>query len=102
MWLDRLEIIWKELRKKPIEFLAIDVAQGIGKIIYLEKIRDHWKVYKYRVKLLPFSENPDARPFVQFVQDFIQENGIAAQDVILSISDADSLGVACLPAPDLP
>jgi type IV pilus assembly protein PilM len=102
MWLDRVETIWKKLSKRPEQFLILDIAQGIAKIAYVEKFPAHWKVYKYRVQPLPFSEDPSPRPVVQFVQDFITKNEITVKDAVLSISDADALGVAYLPAPDLP
>lgn len=101
MWLDRLETIWNKLRKKPEQFLTIDIAQGIAKIAYLEKFPASWKVYKYQVQPLPFSEEAGPEPLVQFVRDFMAKHEIAVKDVILSISDADALGVAYLSAPDL-
>ena len=100
MWIDRLETIWSKLSKKPAQFLTIDVAQGIAKIAYVEKFSAYWKVYKYHVQPLLFSEDVGPLPVVAFIQDFIKKNAITAQDAILSISDADALGVAYLSAPD--
>ena len=99
MWISHVEKIWNKLRKKPSQFLTIDIAQGIAKIAYMEKFPSQWKVYKYHVQPLSFSEDAGPLPLVQFIQAFIKKNAIVVEDAILSISDADALGVAYLHAP---
>ncbi len=101
MSLDNLQKLWNKITKKPTKYLAIDVAQGIAKIVYFEKLPHCYKVYKYYVQRLTPSEDAGPALFSNFVQTFLTSHNIEVSDTILSLSDADVLGITYLTVPDI-
>ncbi|MFH1360211.1 MAG: pilus assembly protein PilM [Candidatus Omnitrophota bacterium] len=98
---DKILGLWNSCQKKPKRFLAIDFRQAQIEIVYVETTIHGLQLLRHQRQASLSPENYDAAA-VRFIRDFIQKNSIADHDVVLSISDANSVIVKYLTLPVVP
>ena len=88
--------------RKPQKFLAIDFSQALTGIIYVESSGDGLKLLAYDIqKVLPAGARNEETA-VNFIKAFLEKNSIEEKDVLLSISDVDSVVIKFLTMPFIP
>ncbi len=101
----RLEVlaVSKLFRKKIEKFLVINFDPTMMEILQVESLPDGLKVLAYDIqKIPPSEEGKKEEMLVSFISDFIRGNGICDTDVLISISDSDSVFVKDFLLPVMP
>ncbi len=90
------------LPSKGRRFLAIDFGHSRVVITHVSLVFDRYKLLHYEIKeVVPKREN-EKEDIPNFIIGFIKKNSIRHRDVILSISDLDSVAIKTLILPELP
>ncbi len=81
--------------KKRLErFLVVNFDPTITEILYVEPLADKLRLLAYDVQKLPsFDKEKKEEAVFHFIEGFLKQNAVAERDVIISISNADSIFV---------
>ncbi|OGX38250.1 MAG: hypothetical protein A3D87_07265 [Omnitrophica WOR_2 bacterium RIFCSPHIGHO2_02_FULL_50_17] len=92
---------FSRLFKKKLErFLVVNFDPTITEVLYVEPLADKLRLLAYDVQKLPSSDKENKEEAVfHFIEGFLKQNAIVDRDVIISISDADSIFVKDLILP---
>lgn len=86
---------FSRLFKKKLErFVVVNFDPTITEVLYVEPLADKLRLLAYDVQKLPASDKEKKEEAVfHFIDGFLKQNAVAERDVIISISDADSIFV---------
>jgi type IV pilus assembly protein PilM len=90
-------------KKKLGKFLVINFGPAMAEVIYVEPLADKLRLLAYDVqKLSSIAKENREEAGVHFIDAFLKGNAIAERDVVISISDADSIFVKDIVLPVMP
>lgn len=101
----RFEIsaVLKLFRKKIEKFLVINFDPTMAEILHVKSLSDGLEVLAYDTqKIPPSEEGRKEEMLIGFINDFIRDNGICDTDILISISDSDSVFVKDFLLPVMP
>ncbi|MFA5089083.1 MAG: pilus assembly protein PilM, partial [Candidatus Omnitrophota bacterium] len=90
------------LKGRGKKILAVDFSQAMMEIVYVRAWPDRFKLLAYESKKIPSDEEKRAEAIIGAMNEFLSRNSIAGKDVILSLSDMDSVVIKHLVLPNLP
>jgi len=94
--------ILRFLPKREKRFLAIDFSETQTEMVYVESSLEKLKLLAYDTKRMLPQEEGKSDVIVNFIRDFLRKNSILERDIILSISEVDSIHIKYLSLPLLP
>jgi len=89
-------------QKKAKRFLAVDLSSGIFEIVFMESLAGHYRLLAYDVRKISADAKENQKAAADFIQDFLKKNSVTEKDVVLNISDMDSVIIKNLTLPVLP
>jgi len=89
-------------QKKTKRSLAVDLSSGIFEIVLMESLAGQHRLLAYDVRKISSDAKENQKAAVDFIQDFLKKNFVTGKDVVLNISDMDSVIIKNLTLPVLP
>lgn len=89
------------LQRKSKNLLSVDFGEGATKIVYLECAGKAYNILNYSIKKIPLDDDKASELISDFIRDFISQNSINSKDIVLTISERDSIVIKYLILPVL-
>jgi len=87
---------------KAKRFLTVDFSQGMAEIVYVESHLGRLKLLAYDVQRIASDEQQNQKAEIDFITKFLEDHSITDHDVVLNISNVDSVIIKNLTLPVLP
>ncbi len=92
----------KFFKKKLEKFLVVNLNPRIAEIIYVEALSKKVRLLGYATQPLSADEQTRDDVLVGFINKFIRDNAIEEKDVVISISDSESIFIRDFVLPMMP
>jgi Tfp pilus assembly PilM family ATPase len=86
-------------KSRSNRFLAIDFSPALMEIVYMEKVGDGFNLLAYDCRQLTTDSKQSYEEIVGQINHFIEQHHVVSREVVISISDADSVAIKYMTLP---